>query len=364
MRTKMPTANGPVQKRIPVDNLYFDPHNPRLPESVRTDGEKSVLRWMLSHGELLELMDSIVATGYSEAEPLLVIHDKDNDYIVIEGNRRLAAVKFLCNPSLAELRKKSVSNIASRFAGISELPVLVYETRNDILDYLGYRHITGIKPWGPKAKAQYLRQIYDRHYEISKDRDNALELVAKMVGSKPYYAKKLLLSFAVIKEAEEQAFWDLDDIDVDALDFSVFHTALSYSKIRSHVGLSEESDWIDPKIDANGTKEILQWVCGKNKIISESRELKTLNAVLEKPAALSKIREGFSLKIAAEYSGIALDDYRQFMQEAMLKLREADKLVTKATGLDSTDIDIVREIRELSRKINNFVTDKVDGDDN
>jgi len=89
--------------------------------------------------------------GYFQGEPLLVVPSKKRDgYDVVEGNRRLTAVKLLGNPSLALIRQKSVQRIRREARHKpTELPILKFEKRDEILDYLGYRHITGTKePFG------------------------------------------------------------------------------------------------------------------------------------------------------------------------------------------------------------------------
>ncbi len=108
---------------------------------------------MLQNGDLPELMASIASTGYSDAEPLLVTPGLGG-FIVVEGNRRLAALKLLHAPELAPLRKKTIAEVAAnaKHKDITNIPVICYEKRQDILDYLGFRHITGVKPWGSPGK--------------------------------------------------------------------------------------------------------------------------------------------------------------------------------------------------------------------
>lgn len=222
---------------IPVDQLFFDPDNPRLPSNNRSDDEKTIIKWMLKNGDILELMSSIATTGFSNAEPLLVVENNGN-YIVVEGNRRLAAVKLLKDPSLAMLRPKAVAEIANNAThnNISEIPAIIYDCRNDILDYLGYRHITGTKPWGPREKAEYLKQLYASHKNIDTSDKTILIYISQMIGTKPYYAKRLLETLAIVEMAEENAFWNSEYIDerIES-NFSVFHTALSYENIRSYM---------------------------------------------------------------------------------------------------------------------------------
>ena len=96
---------------IPLSNLLFDPENPRLPKEFRGNrDEQAIIKHMLRDESLIELMKSIGQTGYSASEPLLVVPESEK-YIVVEGNRRLAALKLLSNPELAVIRRKSVDEV-------------------------------------------------------------------------------------------------------------------------------------------------------------------------------------------------------------------------------------------------------------
>ena len=49
---------------ISIENLKFDPENPRLPSGINGHKEAEVLQWMLSDATILELMGAIGERGY------------------------------------------------------------------------------------------------------------------------------------------------------------------------------------------------------------------------------------------------------------------------------------------------------------
>src|SRR5690606_32493606 len=103
---------------IPVSSLVFDPDNPRLPSTVRVkkddeDYEDEVINWMLQYENVIELMSSIGEKGFFPAEPILVVENGEGKFEVIEGNRRLTAVKLLNNPSIAQKKKNTISDLMS-----------------------------------------------------------------------------------------------------------------------------------------------------------------------------------------------------------------------------------------------------------
>ena len=67
-----------------IDQLHFDPLNPRVPELVDGTNEEQVLRWMLSDASLLDLMGSIAEHGYFPGEPLLLAPRDGGGYTVVE----------------------------------------------------------------------------------------------------------------------------------------------------------------------------------------------------------------------------------------------------------------------------------------
>ena len=82
-----------------VSDLTFDVKNPRLPEFGLTinSSEAAVARVLWDAMDVRELVMSIAASGFFRHEPLIVARE-DGKNIVIEGNRRLAAVRVLIDP--------------------------------------------------------------------------------------------------------------------------------------------------------------------------------------------------------------------------------------------------------------------------
>src|SRR6267142_1301295 len=221
----MPTKNKSIQYEK-VENLRFDPENPRFPTTLNGEDEDEVLGWMLKDATIVELMGSIGEKGYFPGEPLLVVPAKKTGmYYVVEGNRRLCAVKLLLKPNLAPTKKKSVQ-IASTEAKHrpQDLPVLVYDSRDEILDYLGYRHITGIKEWDALAKAKYLEQLFerDRKGKLS----DRVKRLAKGIGSKPNAVVQSPKALAAFRRGS-----DLSDAALlTGEPTGVFRTAVNTSK--------------------------------------------------------------------------------------------------------------------------------------
>src|SRR5690349_3725474 len=80
---------------IDVDTLDLDPSNPRLPEEIQGKPQAEILTYLWENDVLEELVDSYLANGYFQSEPLITLQEKSKRRTVVEGNRRLAALMIL-----------------------------------------------------------------------------------------------------------------------------------------------------------------------------------------------------------------------------------------------------------------------------
>jgi hypothetical protein len=101
-----PAPSG-VYERIPVENLMFDARNPRLAEYGLTPDatQFQVLQTLWKYMAIQEIAMSIAHNGYFNHEPLFVENAPGRKFVVIEGNRRLAAVNLLLSSDLRDRLK-------------------------------------------------------------------------------------------------------------------------------------------------------------------------------------------------------------------------------------------------------------------
>ena len=144
--------------RLPFDELLLDDENPRLPERLHGQPQSEILRYLYEQGALEELAYSYRDNGFFPQEPLLVVErDEEDTYTVVEGNRRLAALKILHGCSEADdIGFPGIELSAERLDSLREIPCVPIADRNQIHAYVGFRHIGGLKTWPPEAKARYL----------------------------------------------------------------------------------------------------------------------------------------------------------------------------------------------------------------
>lgn len=288
---------------VSIDQLEFDPQNPRLPYTIRKeshapDYEDRVIGWMLQNENVTELMGSIGEKGYFAAEPLLVVNGHAGKFEVVEGNRRLTAVKLLNDPDKATTKKNAVAEIVSEANPAmipTEIPVIKFPARSEVLAYLGYKHITGVQPWDSLAKAKYLQQL--RATIPGQSFPEQCRTLAKMIGSKSNYVRLLLIGVELYEKIEDAGFYQIDRLNEETFEFGVFYTALAFDNISKYVGVDLRGEAPTDGVDEVHLKDLTEWMYERNSEnatrIGESRNLKNLNKVLdaEYPMALTAFRD-------------------------------------------------------------------------
>ena len=100
--TERPVKAGQVNL-VKADDLIFDRKNPRLAgyEITETTTDADIIKLLWDEMDVRELVFSMAEHGFFQYEPLIVAKEEEK-LIVIEGNRRLAALRYILNPEIAE----------------------------------------------------------------------------------------------------------------------------------------------------------------------------------------------------------------------------------------------------------------------
>lgn len=356
MAKKSEVPTGPGITYLPIKDLEFDPLNPRLPIAKNINTEADLFKYMLMHASLGELMSSISQQGYFSGEPLLVFPSEEspNKYWVGEGNRRLAAVKLLQDPTLAPVKQSTVKNLAAdKVVDITSLPVIIYPDRRAILEYLGYRHITGVEEWDALAKAKYMRQLYELHSEG--DRKSKVRSIAKTIGSTTPYVSKVLDAYTLYENIADNEFFGIDNLSENTIDFSLLTLATTYTAISDFLGTNERDDFEEAKINETNLEEFANWVLKKvdrKSRVGDSRNFTELNEVIKAGGrALELFRAGKSLQESIMFTNFPLDGFRETLGNVKLYLSNAQVQLASINKVEESDKDLTREVLNLARDI-------------
>ena len=154
---------------VQVSSLLFDEENPRLPSP--NQGQREVLRALAANqgAKLRVLAEDILAFGLNPSELMVVlwVESAENRYVVLDGNRRLSALRALENPDLvAGVVSAQVLNALRQSSqdyqetAIDSIPCAVVrdadEARHWIeLKHMGERGGAGSVLWGSEESARF-----------------------------------------------------------------------------------------------------------------------------------------------------------------------------------------------------------------
>jgi hypothetical protein len=353
---------------VPVNDLEFDKENPRLPHSVvDSDKEEDVIDWMLKDASIIELMGSIGEKGFFPAEPLLVVKKgSSKKYTVVEGNRRLTAVKLLHNPKLATRRYSSIQILVNEADNIPpKLPVMVFPKRNEILDYLGFKHITGVKQWSALAKAKYLRELKQEYNSSNFSIDEQYKRLAKSIGSRADYVRDLLIGLDVYDNIHKKNYFSIAGLNEDTIEFGVYYNALKFANIPKFLGIDKNAENPTKALSQNKLEELTKILSekdsdGKTKL-GESRNLTRLNSIILEERPFQMFKKGKSLEEAAIYLEGPHEIFKNSVQKIDFLLNEADTALKEIPQCTSADKKLVSNVKEKITDLETHVSRKISG---
>ena len=343
--------NTDIVTRVAVMDLTFDLKNPRLPEFglTKESTEAEVIKVLWDAMDVRELVLSIAASGFFQHEPLIVAHE-DGKKVVIEGNRRLAAVRVLIDPGLSESLNGDAPSIARRAKeALMELPAL-FATREEAWRHLGFKHVNGPAKWGSYAKARYIAEVH-RAYGIE------LTDIAKQIGDTHRTVQRLFRGLMVIEQAERMKVFSRDDRWRNHFSFSHLYTGLNYAGISEFIGLQPEVGEREnpvPPEKQQQLDELFLWMYGSKKrvqppvIETQNPHLRQFDAVVRDRQALAALRDSNDLAMAFEISRPSSTVFEESLLASKRDLQRAKGMVS--TGYDGSNelLRIAGTVAELA----------------
>ncbi len=156
-------------KQISVASLHLDTKNPRLGVASRGASPRDLIQRLFSHDKALEVAQSIALRGFFPNEPLLAVQE-ENKFVVVEGNRRLAALKALREPGLLEgSLERQVERLARRISNIdaiAKVSVIVAPDRRSTDRQVAGKHVgTPVLPWQAENRASFILEKIAEGYD-------------------------------------------------------------------------------------------------------------------------------------------------------------------------------------------------------
>ena len=162
-------------KRLSVASLHLDAKNPRLGRETSARAPRAIIQYLFEHDKALEVAHSIAARGYFPNEPLLVIKENDQ-LVVVEGNRRLAALKALREPGLLDgAMHRQLERLSRQIEDpndIASVPVTLAPSRRATDRQIAGRHVgTPVLAWQAENRASFILDKLAEGYTNDQLRD-------------------------------------------------------------------------------------------------------------------------------------------------------------------------------------------------
>lgn len=207
---------GIAQSLTPIDvapaNLLLDPENPRFvgdqrikladkAEAKDPRVQETLRLAMVEHFGGAELVESIERVGFLKMDRLVVrpLAEGSKKYVVIEGNRRLSAIKTL----LAKEERRQVVLQDHVRASLVKVEALLLDCDGDLYQdatwfLQGLRHISGVVNWGPYQQAELVSRLTEQ-------RGVDFTTAGDSIGVGRRKAGQMLRAYKGLKQMEENA---------------------------------------------------------------------------------------------------------------------------------------------------------------
>lgn len=287
-----------------INRLLLDPNNYRFidnPAYVRVEDSRvadqaiqlrtaGFLRGK-NNENIEDLINSFKTNGVLRQDPIQVKKTKDDYYIVIEGNRRTATLKYLYdilkhNGDVGVLTENDFKSI--------ELIEIEGEDARQELIAMGLNHIGGKKKWSPLNQAKLIQDLMGPY------KMNAAE-VCNSLGISKMLLNKSIRTLALIEAYQNSDFGDQFETSM----YSIFEEIVKSTAIRGWLEWDEDKkcarnivnqerifSWISKSViydEANDVERV------EMPIITKSIEIRELAKFILDPKAVSTMEDARSV---------------------------------------------------------------------
>lgn len=151
-----------------IVELYLDQDNIRTPISEKD--QNALIRDMFTNENAFDIVKSLVQNGVFPDEFPIGI-EEDGKIIIIEGNRRLAALKALNEPDIVPAWQKKIATLHN--PAIEKIRVTIAPNREAALRHIANKHTVDYRrPWKPLRQAYFYKSQLENGkslHEITKE---------------------------------------------------------------------------------------------------------------------------------------------------------------------------------------------------
>lgn len=345
-------------RSIPLDSLLLDPNNYRLQESegftiypenrFHIDRVQEATSKRLRAESLDPLKNSILSNGFLEIERIVVSpypHEEEK-FLVIEGNRRVAALMLIRNDYDAGV--VIPEQVVATFSAVPCI-VIPSDGQNSYLReaIMGIRHVGGIKEWGGFQRAKLVADMKDIHGLDAGEISDRIGLSAIEVNRR-YRAYKALQQ---MQDSEEYGDYATPPL------YPLFHEAVSIPAIRSWLHWNPDHNKFE---DQENTERFYQLISPRKLDDGNERpaklktysDIRSIRDIVGNQDALADLlqpeRELVDALTIVNRKRIA-GKWKNEVSEARTALQNIPAL--EVSLFESHDILLIRELIETAQKV-------------
>ena len=310
--------------KITLDKLFLDPNNYRLrskPQYVEipdlTDDkligpalQQRTFNILTGKNniEVKDLIDSLKSNGFLKVDNILVRELSENKgYVVIEGNRRVAALKVLQKSYNEGFDVGILDENIFETQGI-EVVKYSYQNPEEYLILMGLRHVSGNKKWDRYNQAKLIAELSNGGLSIN-------EIANKLgVPNKNVIQQQLDAFYAIDAFINDEVAYDSNSSFNPYDKFMIFVEVLLKSKVKSWLkweptkkefmnkeNLQRFYSWITPSFSMSDDEED-DFNDGEllEPIIVNHKEIRLLNEIIDDEESILRLEEARSITEAIE----------------------------------------------------------------
>jgi hypothetical protein len=229
------------ETELPLEKILLDPNNYRFqdtPDFVTADANRfhektvqdRVYRTLKETANVGQLKASIIRNGFIPVERVVVrpYSARSDTYVVIEGNRRIAALRWIADDYAAGVNiPENVREV------LNNVPVVLVESEGGLEHkaLMGVRHVSGISQWGGYQRAKLVVELRDDFHLDSTEVADRLAMSVQEVNRR-YRAFRALQQMQLDEEFGEYA---------EPKMYPLFHEAVSLPSVREWLGWDEST---------------------------------------------------------------------------------------------------------------------------
>lgn len=360
-----------TKKSLNIKNLFLDPNNYRFADEVKyekIDNDKllsdRIQKRTRSYIEgdkrssIHDLLESFRANGFLKVDVIQLKDLGNNNYLVIEGNRRVTALKCLQDDFK---QGKDIGKLSPTI--FNSVPAEIIKTQNDTKEHLiimGLKHISGNKKWPAINQAQliydYLKDSWDNDNEYAEKEDE----LCKSLGITKQKLRSSQRAIHLINQYKESDYGDQFRTDM----FSIFEEIVKKGQIREWLAWDDKKyipedkykmerlfSWISKsdKIDEDNNEEQIE----RDPIIDKASEIRFLAEFINNEEAIDTMERAESVTIAYQKSGI---DERTNIDKSLDTVQKNLKILKRYSDiLEDSDLE---ELTSAERSINSILPQK------